>query len=167
MNTSREIIKKLNLQPHPEGGYFSEIYRSNEIIDEHSLPERYEGNRTFSTSIYFLLGGGQKSHLHKLKSDETWHFYIGSPILIHTIDEDGAYKIYRLGNKLDEGESLQITIPRGVWFGAEVVDKSLFSLIGCTVAPGFEFTDFELGEREDLLLKFPAHAKIIELLTKG
>ena len=165
MSESKEIIEKLNLQPHTEGGYFSEVYRSNEVISNANLPNRYEGERSFSTSIYFLLDGEQKSYLHKLKSDETWHFYLGTALLLHVITQDGDYYSCKLGNRINKEEVLQHTIPHGCWFGAEVVDQSSFSLIGCTVAPGFEFDDFQLGKRSDLLFKFPQHQNLIDYLS--
>ncbi len=165
MLTSEKIIKKLDLIAHPEGGYFKEVYRSEEEIKIEGLPERYESTRCFGTSIYYLLEGEQFSAFHKLQSDETWHFYLGSPILLHLINKEGKYSNVILGQKVEEDELLQFTIAHGTWFAAEVKDKSSFSLVGCTVYPGFDFADFEMCNKEELLKKFPQHKNIIEKLT--
>ncbi len=159
-------ISKLQLSPHPEGGYYKEIYRSGEIIKAEYLPDRYKASRAFSTSIYFLLKNNQVSLFHKLKSDEIWHFYDGCGVKIYIIEKNGAIKEILLGNKLKEGELPQIVIRKNYWFGAELLDKSSFCLMGCTVSPGFDFKDLRLGEREKLLNLFPQHEKIIKKLTK-
>ncbi len=166
MNKTDIYIKKLNLIPHPEGGYFREVYRSDELLKNEVLPGRYIGNRTFSTSIYFLLEGEQKSLLHKLKSDEIWHFYDGSSVKLYTIDSEGKVLRRLLGRNIDEGESMQLVIKRGYWFCAEVSDENSFSLFGCTVTPGFDFSDFELGERKELLQLYPQHEEFVKKFTK-
>jgi uncharacterized protein len=158
-------INKLQLQAHPEGGYFREIYRSEEEINQGSLPDRYNGKRNLSTSIYFLLKGNDRSLFHKLVSDEIWHFYCGSPLTVFIIDENGKLKKLKLGNNFESGEQFQIIIKKNQWFGAEINDKKLYTLIGCSVSPGFDFNDFELGERTKLLKLYPEHKKVIELLT--
>lgn len=167
MSSAKKIIKKLELIPHPEGGYYRESYRSTELIKDRSLPERYSGNRSFSTSIYFLLNREDKSHFHRILSDEIWHFYSGSALLIHCIDDNGNYILHRLGNNLDKEERPQITIKHSTWFAAEVEEKDSYALIGCTVAPGFEFQDFELGTKEKLLELFSKHSDLIKKLTKS
>lgn len=164
-NKAKYYIEKLNLIAHPEGGYFKEVYRADEIIQTEHLPDRYTSKRNFSTSIYFLLEGEQISKFHKLKSDEIWHFYDGSPINIFLLSSDGNLKDSILGKNLDKNESLQIVIKKGNWFGAKVIEKNSFSLIGCTVSPGFDFEDFELADIEKLLKKFPVNQKIIKELT--
>ncbi len=158
-------IEKLKLAKHPEGGYFREVYRANEIISKKSLPDRYSSFRPFSTSIFFLLKGNEFSAFHRLKSDEIWHFYDGSPLLLYLIDSKGKLTTVRVGRNPDKNELLQIAIPKGFWFAAEVVDKNSFSLIGCTVSPGFDFEDFELGSKELLTNKFPQHKSLIKRLT--
>ncbi len=158
-------IDKLNLKLHPEGGYYKEVYRSSEIIEGGHLPDRYTKKRNFSTSIYFLLEGNQVSKFHRLKSDEIWHFYDGSPIKIFMIAPDGNLQEKVLGKNLESGELPQLVIERGNWFGAKVTAKKSFSLIGCTVSPGFDYNDFELAEREKLLREFPEYKKIINELT--
>jgi predicted cupin superfamily sugar epimerase len=158
-------IRHLQLQPHPEGGYFREIYRSEEEISADHLPSRFTGGRCFSTAIYFLLRNEQISALHRLKSDEVWHFYEGSTIVLYMFHECGDSKTVRLGRQPELGESLQVVIPAGWWFGAHIETDTHFSLIGCTVSPGFNFRDFEMGKREELLQKFPQHQAWIERLT--
>ncbi|MCK9212102.1 MAG: cupin domain-containing protein [Ignavibacteriaceae bacterium] len=158
-------IHKLDLLKHPEGGYYKEIYRSEEVIPIEALPDRYLDKRNVSTSIYFMLDKEQVSHFHKLQSDEIWHFYEGSSLIIHLINEAGNYSSQKLGRNLDEGEVLQFVIPKFSWFAAEVNDKKSFSLIGCTVAPGFDFADFELAKREELIKQFPLLKKVVEQFT--
>ena len=159
-------ISKLQLSLHPEGGYYKEVYRSGEIYEAEFLPGRYFKDRALSTSIYFLLEGRQVSTFHRLKSDEIWHFYDGSVVKIYNIEEDGRMKEIKLGNNLEDGETLQVVINKNSWFGAEVVDKSSFCLIGCTVSPGFDFEDFELGNRDSLIKQFPEYSEVIKKLTK-
>lgn len=163
MEKAEFLIKHFNLKPHPEGGYYREIYRSDEIIK--SLPERYNGNRSISTSIYFLLKGQQVSKLHKLKSDEIWHFYEGSSVKIYTLSDKGDLTEIILGRNISEGEVFQVIIKREHWFCAEAIDKNSFSFVGCTVAPGFNFDDFSLAEKEILLQKFPEHKFLIKHFT--
>jgi len=165
MLNSKEWIQKLKLTPHPEGGYFNEVYRSTELINKSALPERYKSDRCFGTSIYFLLESGQFSSFHKLKSDETWHFYYGIPIDIYILSVHGNLEIVTLGNNIFRGEQLQYTIPKNHWFGAAPRGDNHFSLVGCTVYPGFDFLDFELGNRKDLIKMFPYHTDVILQLT--
>jgi len=154
-------IEKLNLTAHPEGGYFKEAYRSDEAISKQALPERYLGDRNFSTSIYFLLHGKEFSAFHKIESDESWHFYAGTSITIMMIDEQGNYAEKVIGNNLAQDEYLQFTIKRKTWFASKVNDENSFSLLGCTVAPGFDFTDFVLAQKAVLLKQFPQHETVI------
>jgi uncharacterized protein len=164
MHESKLIIEKLKMISHPEGGFFKEIYRSKQVISNSSLPIKHSGDRNFSTSIYYLLVGEQISHFHRLKSDEIWHFYKGSPIILHCISE-GKYFQIKIGNNFEKDEVPQYVIYAGVWFAAEVEDKTSYSLVGCTVAPGFDYSDFELGKREDLLKQFPQFKEIILKFT--
>ena len=161
MYTIEYWIKKLNLQKHPEGGYFNEIYRSAEEIKREHLHSRYSGVRNFSTSIYFLLTSDEFSAFHRIKSDETWHFYSGKAVTLHMIDENGNYSSVRLGSNPENGEVFQFTIPHGMWFAASVEEPDSYALVGCTVSPGFHFDDFELGKREELLKLFPQHEKLL------
>ena len=160
-------IKTLKLKPHPEGGFFREIYRSAERIPSAALPARYRGTRTFSTSIYFLLAGTQISALHRLASDEQWYFYDGNTLHLTMIAPDGTLKSTRLGRHANAGEQLQVVIPAKTWMGARLTDHGGYALIGCTVAPGFEFQDFEMGQRADLLARYPRRRKLILALTRS
>jgi len=160
-----QLIEKLQLQAHPEGGFYKEVYRSDEILKKESLPNRFSGDRNYCTSIYFLLNGKDKSHFHRIKSDEIWHFYSGTAIILHMIDSDGNYKSIRVGNDFVKNEIPQTIVPYKVWFAAEVEDKNSYALAGCTVSPGFDFSDFELAKRSKLLKKFPQHSKLITEFT--
>jgi hypothetical protein len=167
MENGNAWIEKLDLRPHPEGGFFKETYRSSEIIPGSALPERFEGDRVFSTGIYFLLPGGDFSAFHRIKQDELWHFYDGASLTIHEIDKGGVYSAVKLGRDILNGEYPQATIRAGSFFAASVNDPESFSLIGCTVAPGFDFTDFELPFRNELSGLFPQHREIIEKYTRA
>ncbi len=166
MNNSSDVINQLKLQAHPEGGWFCEVYRSQDIFETDCLPEHYSSAHCFSTSIYFLLDKNDFSAFHRIRSDETWHFYLGSPVVIHCIFADASYTSVELGRNLTEGQVLQYTISRNCWFAARNLDESTFSLVGCTVAPGFEFSDFELGNCEDLISLFPQHAALVRQFTR-
>jgi predicted cupin superfamily sugar epimerase len=160
-------IEKLQLEPHPEGGYFRQTYRSGVVIAREALPAGFSGARTASTAIYFLLGGKDFSAFHRLRSDEVWHFYYGEPLLVHVIEPEGNYSRVLLGRDLDAGEVLQAVVRAGCWFASHVVDWSSFAVVGCTVAPGFDFEDFEMGMREELIPHYPALRELIRRLTRG
>ncbi len=157
----------LQLKLHPEGGYYKEVYRAGELILPDGLPGRYDKPRAFSTSIYFLLEGKQFSAFHRLKTDELWHFYDGSSLRIYMINEENNLHEIILGKDLNNREKFQAVIKKNSWFAAELIDKNSFALIGCTVAPGFEFSDFELGKKDQLLEKYPRYKNLIEQLTKS
>lgn len=165
MDKIKEIIKNLALKPHPEGGYFKETYRSKGEIKEDSLHADYKGKRNYSTCIYFLLTSDTFSAFHKIKQDEIWHFYDGSPIQLHTISETGKHTENTIGTDLNKGETPQLIVPGNHWFAAKVINKNDYALVGCTVSPGFDFTDFELPSRKELLSKFPQHKELITELT--
>ena len=162
---AQKYINQLQLKKHPEGGYFKEVYRSGERILPTHLPKRYKSSRNFSTSIYFLLEGNQFSSFHLLQSDELWHFYDGSAVLLYIINQKGKLSIKKLGR--GKNSELQLVIENQNWFAAEIEDKKSFALFGCTVSPGFEFDDFELGKRDDLIKKFSQHSALIKRLTKS
>lgn len=163
---AKEYIDKLQLKVHPEGGYFSEVYRSEELIKVNHLSERYNSSRSFSTSIYYMLEGNQFSSFHRLKSDELWHFYDGTALTIIVINEKDLLDKIRLGNDLNKRETFQTVIKKNSWFAAELIDKNSFALIGCTVSPGFDFDDFELGNRNDLVKEFPQYEEVIVKFTR-
>lgn len=157
--TVDELVKLYDLQPHPEGGYFKETYRSAQTMDTEG------GTRNHSTAIYFLIPEGKKSHLHRIKSDELWHFYLGDPMTLVQISPEGAVEQITLGADVKNGQRVQHTVPAGYWFGAYPNPGSRYSFFGCTVAPGFDFQDFEMGNREKLLQEFPNAKEVIERLT--
>lgn len=167
MSNIKAIIEKLQLQPHPEGGYFKEVYRSSGFIDNNSLSSDFLGERNYATSIYFLLTSDNFSAFHRINQDEIWHFYKGSPIKLHIISNDGKYSNVILGNNLEKGENLQYVVPAKYWFAAEVINTNAYALVGCTVSPGFDFKDFVLPERAYLTSLFPQHKTIISKLTNG
>jgi predicted cupin superfamily sugar epimerase len=156
MNAS-EWINYLNLLPHPEGGYYKETYRCNDQLSLHGTNDK----RNISTAIFFLLDGKDKSHLHKIKSDELWFFHEGATLEIF-FQQGDSFKIILLGKNPKAGESLQAVIPAGCWFGSRVKEAIGYSLVSCTVAPGFDFNDFELAKKSELLPLYPGYAKLIE-----
>ncbi len=167
MNPSAQFwIDALGLVAHPEGGYFRETYRSTEQLPAAALPPRFGGPRAFATAIYFLLTGSSFSALHRVRSDELWHFYAGSRVTLSMIDEPGRLSIVRLGSDIGQGETFQALAPAGTWFGASVEHPDDWALVGCTVAPGFDFADFELGKRAALVALYPPHRALIETLTR-
>ncbi len=167
MKTAQEWIEKLRLTPLPgEGGMYREVYRSRESIPADALPERFNGSRSFATSIYYLLRSGELSVMHRLRQDEVWHFYQGSPLNIGIIDLDGKAQVKSMGGDIDEGEHLQLTLPAGHIFGASVEEEDSYSLVGCTVAPGFDFADFEAPSRQWLLDQHPGHRELILRFTR-
>lgn len=167
MKDARYWINELGLERHPEGGYYMETYRCSELIPPAGLPQRFHGPRCFSTAIYFLLSDREVSHLHRIKSDEVWHFYAGSTLLIHIIEPEGKHWNIRLGQDIAAGETLQGMVPAGCWFGAKVEDPGSYCLAGCTVAPGFEFEDFELADRDKMIEVYPQLREIIDVLTEA
>ena len=163
MSTLTEYyIKKLNLESHPEGGYFKETYRSPISTDY----KNFKGPRNVSTGIYFMLTRGNFSAFHRIKSDEMWHFYSGDSLNVYVIYPEGKLEVIKLGLDLDSGQQPQAVVPAGCWFASRVVDDGDFSLVGCTVAPGFDFNDFEMAERQELIEEFPQHREIIFELTR-
>lgn len=161
----QQLVAQLKLQPHPEGGYYRETYRSAECIEQSALPARFSGTRNISTAIYFLLTQGNFSAFHRIQSDECWHFYTGDPLLVHVIHPNGSYELITLGNRMDAGELFQAVVPAGSWFASETAPGGVFSLVGCTVAPGFDFADFELADAA-LTQQFPAFEKLIRRLCR-
>ena len=167
INSAQYWIDKLDLIAHPEGGYYRETYRSELSIAREALPPEFSGPRLVSTAIYFLLDGKNFSAFHRLRSDELWHFYSGSPITVHVIEPDGGYSDIQLGDDPDAGAVLQAVVKAGRWFASWVRDPGAFALAGCTVAPGFDFADFELGKRAELVRLYPQHRNLIESLTRN
>jgi predicted cupin superfamily sugar epimerase len=166
MNNASELIRHYQMLPHPEGGYYRETYRSSETLAAAALPARFGGDRSFSTAIYFLLQRGNFSAFHKIKSDECWHFYAGQTLLVHVLHPGGELQTVKMGSNFIEGESFQFVVPANCWFASEPAEGTDFALSGCTVAPGFDFADFELAKAEVLSREFPAHATLIRRLCR-
>ena len=166
MISPQQLIETYRLQPHPEGGYYTRTYCSNEQIAAAHLPERFNGDRFISTAIYFLLEGNQFSAFHRIKSDELWHFYAGDGLHIYVIHEDGRGEILKLGNDLENGFLFQQVVKAGCWFASKPVHENGFAFVGCTVAPGFDFEDFEMGEKNVLMQQYPQHREWIKNLCR-
>jgi predicted cupin superfamily sugar epimerase len=164
--TVNELVRRLDLARHPEGGWYRETYRSRETVAGSALPERFGGARPFCTSIFFLLERGDISALHRIKSDEIWHFYAGAPLTVHAFTTQREHMELKLGPDFAAGESFQIVVAAGCWFGAEVSGAGEYSLVGCTVAPGFDFADFQMGNSSELLREYPSCREIIDRLTR-
>jgi predicted cupin superfamily sugar epimerase len=166
MKEVEKIIENLKLTPHPEGGYYRETYRCSEQIPTTALNSTFNGPRNISTAIYFLLTSDNFSAFHKINQDEFWHFYKGSPIKLHQISPEGEYKAVIIGNNIENLEVPQYYVPAGYWFAAEVTKPNSFALVGCTVAPGFDFADFKLAKQLELMKTFEQHKHIIKRLTR-
>ena len=165
--TIKQIVNHLKLQPHPEGGYYKEIHRSPGVIKQEALGDPFNGDRNYSTCIYFLLTSTNFSAFHRIKQDEIWNFYDGSALHIHVIDLEGNYICHELGIDLQNGEVPQLVVPANCWFASSVKDQDSYTLVGCTVAPGFDFDDFELANRKELTHQYPQHKRIITTLTRS
>ncbi|MFN4082235.1 MAG: cupin domain-containing protein [Bacteroidia bacterium] len=158
-------INKLGLTKHIEGGSFKETYRSKMLLPNNIIDSNFAGTRSISTAIYFLLEHNQFSAFHKIASDEMWHFYAGNTLTVYEIEPNGNLKKHLLGSNLDAGETFQCVIKAGNWFASRCEVINGFSLVGCTVAPGFDFEDFLLADRNELLALYPQHKQIITELT--
>lgn len=164
IHTAEYWKEKLGLVQHVEGGAFREVYRSQHVLPRSILINEHKGDRNISTSIYFLLAHGEFSAFHRIASDELWHHYDGSTLYVYEIKPDGELVTHKLGK--GEGALPQAVIPAGSWFASRVEEEYGFALCGCTVAPGFDFEDFELAERAPLQQLFPKHRVLIEELTR-
>jgi len=165
-----EIVRVLGLAPHPEGGFYRETYRAPLVLPQAALAASHRGPRAASTAIHFLVPRGSFSALHRIASDEVWHFYAGAPPEIVEISRIGALRHTRPGHALAEGEVPQHVVPAGAWFGSRLAhgteSRGDHALVGCTVAPGFDFADFELAVRSELAARFPEHAALVASLTR-
>lgn len=164
--TAQDVIDLLGLTPHPEeGGWFLETHRSDEQFAQTILPDRYARGRCHSTAIYYLLTSDTYSHMHRLKTDEIFHFYAGSPCEMVQLHPDGSGETVVLGNDLLAGHRPQVRVPRDSWQGMHLLPGGDFALMGCTVAPGFEFADYAHGKRKALITGYPNFAAHIIQLT--
>jgi uncharacterized protein len=153
-------IRHLNLQPHPEGGYYKEVFRSLQLVNRPGSAEI----RKACTSIYYLLEGADFSGFHRIASDELWYFHKGQPLIIHCIDEDGNYSKYELSD--NPSGNLSVAVRARLWFAAEISSKHEFTLVSCNVAPGFEFNEFEMADKETLTVLYPQHADVLNRLCR-
>lgn len=166
--TPAQLVEQLRLMPHPEGGYYRETHRCAQPVVRGDSGV----TRSASTAIYYLLSDGAHSAWHRIQSDEVWHFYAGAALDIHTLDASGCLATHRLGNPFDVGgenaitvdAEFQVVVPAGLWFAAELVQPESYALVGCTVAPGFEFSEFELADTAELLAAWPQHKAVISRL---
>jgi uncharacterized protein len=159
-------IDKLQLIGHAEGGYYREVYRSQAKVPAPHLPGATAQARNMATSIYFLLTKDQFSAFHRISSDELWHFYTGQSVLIYEIDPRGALCVHRLGPNPEQGEQWMAVVRGGNWFASRLAEGGSYALVGCTVSPGFEFSDFQLASREELTKRYPEHADLVASLTR-
>jgi predicted cupin superfamily sugar epimerase len=160
-----QLVRSLGLTPHPEGGHYSETWRSAGRVPAASLIPGAGGERPAGTAIYYLLAGEDRSRLHRLRVDEVWHHYEGGPLRLHLLPPGGAYHDVVLGDPFTANPRWQCVVPAGWWFGAELTENDDFALAGCTLAPGFDDADFELADREALAAAFPGQADLIRRLT--
>lgn len=166
MTTVERIIDILKLEPHPEGGYYTQTYKTDESLPGDYLPERYGGSRSFGTAIYYLLTPDTFSTMHRVKSDELFHFYSGDPVEMLQLFPDGTGKTVIIGSNLEEGMLPQVIVPRGVWQGCRLLPGGEYALMGTTVSPGFEFSDYEEAKRSVLIRHYPAFDHLIIALTR-
>lgn len=159
-------IDRLQLRQHPEGGYFRQTYAAEVSLPLSCLPVGFTGERAASTAIYFLLEKGNFSAFHRIRSDEVWHFYVGDPVEIVVLDQHGAVETIHLGSQVDREQTLQAVVRAGNWFASRLFRSGSLALVGCTVAPGFHFDDFELARRDELTAAYPQHRELIRALTR-
>jgi uncharacterized protein len=165
---SEALKSVLNLVPLSfEGGYYAETYRSEDILPSECLPGRYSGPRTVATAIYYLLEPGTFSELHRVGSDEIFHFYLGDPVEMVQLWPDGSFRQVTIGNDLERGMRPQVVVPRGVWQGSRLLPGGRLALLGCTVSPGFEYADYESGSRDALAAQYPQARDLICALTRS
>jgi len=165
--TADDIIKHYNMQPLPEeGGYYVETYRADENIHHSALPERYDGHRDHSTSILYLITPDSFSKMHSVKSDEIFHFYLGDPVEMLKLNPDGTSEVIVMSPDIKAHHHQQVAVKNGIWQGTKLVEGGKYALLGCTVSPGFEFTDFETGTRQELIKSHPDQKKLITELTQ-
>lgn len=158
----RTLVAQLGLQPHPEGGYYRETFRSNQQVSCGT------GQRSAATSIYYLLADGAWSAWHRIDADETWYFHAGGALALHVLSPDGALTTHLLGNPLEDADTVfQATVPAGCWFAGELADSNGFALVGCVVAPAFEFSGFELARASDMQAAIHRHGEWVRRLLKA
>ena len=166
--TADEIKRLLQLEPHPrEGGWFVQTWRSEETLSREALPARYAGARAAGTCIYYLLEPGTFSEMHRLASDEIFHFYLGDPVEMLQLHPDGSACTVTLGPDLEAGQRPQLIVPKDVWQGSRLIPGGRLALLGCTVSPGFDYADYDEGHRALLSEQYPQYADLIRHLTRA
>ena len=164
--TAEDIIRILQLEQLPiEGGVYRRTYFSPDLVAAEALPGRYDGDRPCSSAIYYLITPDACSRLHRLRTDEVFHFYLGDPALMLLLYSDGESRVLTLGPRIDAGQHVQVIVPHGTWLGLYVDDGGDFTLMGTTMAPAFDPDDFELGDRDSLIEQYPRHAEQIARLA--
>ena len=162
------LIEFLGLKPLPrEGGYYRETYRCEEKLPADALPGRYVSDKNICTAVYYLLTPRSSSTMHRLPTDEIYHFYLGDPVEMLILHPDGRADNIILGSDLAAGDSIQQVVPGGSWQGSYLIESGRFALMGTTMSPGYDPDDFESGKREDLITRYPDHAELIRLLTRN
>lgn len=164
--TAEDIKRLLHLVPHPEGGSYIQTYKSCVSIPPEALTNLYDGPRSTGTAIYYLLEPGTFSEMHRLRSDEIFHFYLGDPVEMVQLSPNGATRVVQLGTDLTSGQQPQVVVPKNVWQGSRLIPGGRFALLGCTVSPGFEFADYESGHRDALVTQYPGQRELIMALTR-
>ncbi len=166
--TAEDLIKMFDMKLLPEeGGYFSETHRSAHNLLSSSLPDEYKYERSLSTAIYYMHTPDTKSLLHCLPTEEIYHFYLGDPVLMLHLYPDGTSSTVILGQNINQGQSVQLIVPKGVWQGSYLLEGGAFALMGTTMSPGFDFADNEIGDRSELTNLYPSQKELIEKLTKA
>jgi len=166
MLTAEQIRELLQMRPHPiEGGYFAETYRGSPVVPQSLLPG-YPGERAISTAIYYLLTPDTFSAMHRVRGDEMFHFYLGDPVEMLQLKAEGGGEVALLGQDIAARMRLQLTVPGGVWQGSRVRAGGKYALLGTTMAPGFEYEDYETGQRRDLIVRYPEFSNLITSLTR-
>ncbi len=164
---AQEYIQNLQLEAHPEGGYYRRTYQSNIVLPSTALPNRFKNSRLAASAIYFLLTTDSFSAFHRLEADELWHFYAGTSVMLYLIHPDGRLQTIEVGNPLNNpNATFQALIPAQTWFAASVIAADSYALVGCTLAPAFDFEDFELAEKTELLKEYPQHVDLIERFVR-
>jgi predicted cupin superfamily sugar epimerase len=167
MLSAQQVIEILQLEPHPcEGGFFRETYRSSCAIPASALSKEYSGGRSASTAIYYLLTPDTFSEMHRLPTDEVFHFYLGDAVEMLQLHPHGRGEVIRLGSDLAAGERPQVLAPGGTWQGSRLVPGGKWALLGTTVAPGFDFADYTSGRRGELISAYPGFGELITALTR-
>jgi len=162
----KDIIEILGLQPNSkEGGYFKETYRSREKIPPGVLPDRYVDAKSFGTAIYYFLIPDTHSALHRLPADEIYHFYLGDPVIMLQLRPDLTSEVITLGTEIDKGQHVQVIVPKDTWQGSFLKDGGRYALLGTTMTPGFDFSEYKEGVRDSLVCQYPDQRELIERLT--